>query len=201
MPSSRSLDDDFILTLSDQDELPASSEENEDDSSAPLKASHGTKRKRKAEEEISKGKKTKKQRVQGTKPLQSAQSRDGDISSGSEEQGEQDGAIDPDFEFELDQNASTGIIEDFDGWGEDADSRRNRGLIANKKGVDIDDIIARRASKKAANGRKDDPGLEFEETPEEEGHEEGQDGGEEIPSFEDDELLALDAFGAGAESD
>src|SRR5271170_4397909 len=108
MPSSRLLDDDFILTLSDQDEPPVSSEENEDDSSTPLKASHGTKRKRKAEEEISKGKKTKKQRVQGAKPLQSAQSRDGD-SSGSEDQGEQDGAIDPDFEFDLDQNASTGI--------------------------------------------------------------------------------------------
>lgn len=199
MAPSKLMEDDFILTISDNDGLPASDIESDDFDAAPPKNNLG-KRKRAPESKTQSKKKLKKQRVT---PLEHEES-----GSEEEEQGKQDGVIDPDFEFDVGGSALNGVVEDFDGW-EEKSATKSKG---NKKGVDIDEIIARRAERKATKDTKtktkktkDD---EFEGLNDDV---EVEDGGsvdlddlpsdEEMPNFEDDELLAEDAFGGAAESE
>ncbi|KAK8194434.1 nucleolar DEAD-box protein required for synthesis of 60S ribosomal subunit [Zalaria obscura] len=165
--SKRKADDDFVFTISD-DEAGFPDEEVEEEESAV----NEKKRKREGG-----GKKSKKRR-KGQK-----EQEDEDEAPA----GQDDGAIDPDFEFQLADG--TAALEDFDGWM----TNGTGGKIV-KRAVDIDEIIARRLKpqedgvEKSVNGSTEDKVEEdeFEGLDEEEG---------------DDELLAEDAFGMGVEMD
>ena len=155
----------------------------------------------------SKQKKQKKEKsVQNTMPVADLSEED----QGSDAEAEEDGAMDSDFEFDL-GGFSTGVTEDFDGWELSNSTKRNSGP---KKGVDIDDLIARRQRKKAgrsANGGADDAIALDSSDGEILSEEEKEDGREDVADEDDgdndtnlleeddeDELLASDGFGMGA---
>ena len=113
---------------------------------------------------------------------------------------EDDGAVDPDFVFAYD-GLDTGVVDDFDGWERDG-AHSNSKANGSGKGVDIDEIIARRRGGKASKAH-DDELLATESN----GSESGEDGAVDAESEQDsldgldpdeDELLADDAFGMGA---
>ncbi|KAK7990591.1 hypothetical protein PG990_014871 [Apiospora arundinis] len=137
----RKVDDDFIGTISDNDDIPIEEE--------PLPAAPPKKK--------SKTKKSKK----GAKQADSdAEEEEGGIWGKKDDD---DGAMDSDFEFMID---NTGDImgDEFEGWGFD---RAKKGMNERKQ-VDIDDIIRRRREKKEAKEGKKKPALEADNTPEEE---------------------------------
>ena len=220
MALSRAADDDFVFTLSDNDEvaLQAASTIEESSGSEGLQVKPSTKGKRKREAvEVgeSKNKKHKKRAVE-----QSATRRGGrNEESGDEEvAGEDDGALDPEFEFEMPGLSNEGVVEEFDGWGEGTNAVGRRqdgtnGKAQKQKGVvDLDGIIERRLARKskgeegAVNGdthmgwsQNGLDEIEGREDPEEEAYEDQHEQeGKDFPDFEDDELLATDGFGAGA---
>jgi ATP-dependent RNA helicase DDX27 len=192
------MEDDFILTISDNESLSISDIDSEGSDTAPLKNNLG-KRKRAPEPPKQSKKNSKKQKVTPLEPEESG--------SEEEEQGKQDGAIDPNFEFDVGGSAFTGVVEEFDGW-EDQGGIQTKG---NKKGVDIDEIIARRAERKAKNTSTRSKETKEDEFEGLDSDIEVEDGGsvdldnlpsdEDMPNFDDDELLAEDAFGGAAESE
>ncbi|KAI5286497.1 nucleolar DEAD-box protein required for synthesis of 60S ribosomal subunit [Ascosphaera aggregata] len=203
-------DDDFVLTLSD-DEAPINNDEElgEDDAlgtSGFAANIWGNKRKRDSSEAITgaskkiKKQQKKKQSNKGKKNTPESQDED-DVDSEQEgtPQGEDDGALNPDFEFDVGGAALNGQIQEFDGWG--AEERNETTANGNKKGVDIDEIIERRNRKRKEKEEKQrkkarhDKGFD-EDSGSGGGDEEDGDG---FAGFDDDdELLAEDAFGMGA---
>ncbi|GAD94344.1 ATP-dependent RNA helicase [Paecilomyces variotii No. 5] len=212
-------DDDFVLTLSD-DENPVDVGEEEDGDEDELNSksaakTSGTKRKREVNDAATgKTQKQKKQkRKQGAKGANGV-SQEGDDEEEEEDENnalagaEDDGALNPDFEFDVAGATNRGIDEDFDGWVMDGDKKKG----GDKKGVDIDAIIERRRErkkeaeerkkrkeqKKKENGEWDPEASDGEAESEDAGEDEEADGDAESVNFEDDELLAEDAFGMGA---
>ena len=209
-------DGDFIFTISDHDEDPASNPDDSEIGSAPPQANIGKKRKRGLEPQVD-GKSSKKikkpQLPSNSRATQSIQFNQDNEASVSEEQGQPDEAIDPDFEFDLGPNYPANDRDDFDGWDLEAraSDSAGKGTKLLKKIVDIDEIIARRAISKqksddnTINGKPSAApadGLESEKALEEGGYEDEdeQEEGPGFPDFEYDELLATDGFGAGAAS-
>jgi len=174
------MDDDFVFTLSDT-EGPIQEEEEYEDA-IPQKQGN---KKRKREEVKQKGK-SKAKKLKKAPEQEGREDEQEDPDRTWADQGEDDGALDSDFEFQI-GNVDTGVLEDFDGWGLGPKSSTVQN--GEKKGVDIDDIIARRKSTKsgkaetnghihsAENGVADEAFAVFEET---------------------DETLAEDGFGMGA---
>lgn len=123
--------------------------------------------------------------------------------------GEDDGALNPDFAFDFGATANQGVVEGFDGWGigdgdgDNKDAAKN----GNKKGVDIDEIISRRQALKEAESQKKEKKAKKQKSEDEQmvdGEEEGEDGesdGGMSVDFKDDELLAADGFGMGADGE
>lgn len=190
-------DDDFVLTLSD-DENPIENGEEEEVEAEPTN-SNSTKKRKRDVTESGKDKKNKKQKQKQQQKQQGKKtqdpesdeeiSEDEDARNGAED----DGALNPDFEFEFGAAANRGVLEGFDGWGTEEGNKENGG--GDKKAVDIDDIISRRQAKKDAEaGKKQKKKADVEESVD--GDE--VDGGMPV-DFEDDELLADDAFGMGAD--
>jgi ATP-dependent RNA helicase DDX27 len=200
----RKLDDDFILTLSDEEN--AGGANNDDDNSTDISGSK--KRKRERLETAAKNKKQKRQQLH--KPLEKKSRIDGDHimekrttpddNSDEVNDGEDDGALNPDLEFDIGGN-STGVIENFDGWDVRDDQKEAK---SSRKGVNIDEIIARRQMQvkemtERKRIKKATP-LERESTADE-GQQQARGGPEDFLNFEDDELLAPDGFGMGARSE
>jgi ATP-dependent RNA helicase DDX27 len=159
--------DDFIYTLSDNDDIPY---DEVIEPSPPKKRS----------------KKTKK----GVPPV-------GDVVEDGVwgKKDEDDGAMDSDFEFFEDKTTDF-RTEDFDGWGFESAHSSMKGA-ADKKVVDVDEIVRRRKAKQEAKkgkASKPEPEAELEQD-------------EVLPADdidlddEDDEVLADDGFGMGAASD
>ena len=212
-------DGEFVLTISDNEDDILSNPDNFDIEPAPPKANIGKKRKRGPVSELEGKASSKKIKRSRLPPKLETKERakivqDEPASESGEEQGQHDGAIDPDFEFDLEPNDLTNATEDFDGWGLEVRTGDNakKGVKGGKKAVDIDEIIARRSSSKhkssdkAINGTSSpDPanGLQSEKALGEGGYEDDveQEGDADFPDFGDDELLAADGFGAGAESE
>ena len=204
--------DDFVFTISDNDTQTSALEE--DVTGTELR--QGNKRKRdcgNSTDTISnsskRAKKDKKEKANSNKPnieeLRVPDEEDDTWAAG----GEDDGAIDSDFEFQVD-GLNTGVVEDFDGWGLDevAKETTSRG---NKKGVDIDELIARRRKRDGLRPAEaddtEDLSVDSDELDEEQEQEEDQtslqtDVQTALDSHgEDDEyeeLLAPDGFGMGA---
>ena len=138
-PSTKSKDDDFVFTLSD----------NEDEANAPeeeLASPPPSNKKRKRDNTAtdSTGKKTKKNKKDKAKDDEPAVEALG----GGEGEGiwgqkdEDDGAMDSEFEFMLEADGD--VEKDFDGWGFEG---AKKGLVTKgggKRAVDIDEIIRRR---------------------------------------------------------
>ncbi|TPR11068.1 hypothetical protein CAN33_0046865 [Aspergillus niger] len=107
-----------------------------------------------------------------------------------EDQGEDDGALNSDFEFDV--GGAANEVRDFDGWEVNGNEEGKGG---DKKAVDIDDIISRRQAKKEAELiRKQKKKQKQEEEFSELEDDDEEDGGMEV-DFGDDELLAEDGFG------
>ncbi|KAL8652917.1 MAG: hypothetical protein Q9210_002409, partial [Variospora velana] len=198
-------DEDFVLTISDEEALPSASEEEQ--ILQPSKQSSKTgnkKRKRDAEEQSAP--------PSGGRNVSKRKKKDFDTEPLDEEEGpqswavggEDDGAMDSDFEFQV-GDIHRGIVEDFDGWDVDVNDGKN-GRQSEKKGVDIDELIARRRKGVPASMSKGQEQLDEEIDEEAVSETEdsnicedefgGLDGGE--AAEEEDETLATDAFGMGA---
>ncbi|MCJ1463263.1 nucleolar DEAD-box protein required for synthesis of 60S ribosomal subunit [Pseudocyphellaria aurata] len=204
-------EDDFVMTISDDDQdISAPDDEKTAAPDIPTRSPQNTKkRKRKSEEPQSLGdianeesskptsKRTKRKGV-------AADPGNGEFAEGTQDQtwmayGEDDGVMDSDFEFQVGEMDS-GVIDDFDGWGigDAATLQRVRG---DKKGVDIDELIARtRKAGAKLNGVKDSNGNTANG-----GEESGNDvatrpysSNSEAELEEEDETLAEDGFGMGA---
>ncbi|OQD78542.1 hypothetical protein PENDEC_c001G07118 [Penicillium decumbens] len=194
-------DDDFVLTLSDDEDVPRfDDEENEnefEDQDEQAQSADTKKRKREAEAPKGKSKKQKQQAKNAKNKKDKAEPVDEDDSEEDETVGAagDDGALNPDFEFDVGGVASRGVTEGFDGWG--LDEAKQNGAGGDKKAVDIDDIIERRQAKKNAASQKKQKKQAQEE---EESASDAEDAGPEV-DFEDDELMADDGFGMGADGE
>jgi ATP-dependent RNA helicase DDX27 len=207
VPSSRSLSDDFVLTLSDHDDLSSVSSDSGSDAVAGRGAKIATGSGKATNGKIENKSKSKDERKKRKRAAEDRQDRKGrgskkaktkrnendieESDSESGEVGEDDGAMDPDFEFDV-AGLGGGIlggVEEFDGWG--VDDTVERGTRGGKKGVDLEGIIERRR-------KKGDDAVE-EVAKDAEAEEESDD--ESFEGLEDDELLAEDGFGMGVAAD
>lgn len=187
------LDDDFVFTISDHDDV-SDDGGAEDPSAASAKLSgRGKKRKYTEDPELNTKPKqvsTKKAKKDKKKDKKNAHSEDDDSDAEIAHPGEDvedNDDIASDFEFAV-GDIDTGFVEEFDGWGNEQGTVSQE-QSSGKKGnaVDVDDIIERRRHKK--NAAKEEVEKDDSEA-------------DEFDGFgEDDELLADDAFGMGADSD
>jgi len=180
------IDEEFVGTLSDNDDLSVSEVESEPEVK-------NLKRKR-AAPTASVPKSSKKQkRNKKHEPEPEPVSEDESV----QDAGVKDDALDSDFEFDIGGAPADDNVEDFDGWGNADSSLTTQRSKPAKEAVDLDQIIARRAARKDKNKAQQelDNGVSVD------GHVDGpvDEAADEIDF--DDENLAEDAFGAGAESD
>ncbi|KAI1150751.1 P-loop containing nucleoside triphosphate hydrolase protein [Nemania diffusa] len=160
--------DDFIYTLSDNDDIP---DEEVTEPNPPKKKTKKSKKGAPADDDAEE------HGIWGKKE-------------------EDDGAMDSDFEFVEDKTTDF-RTEDFEGWGFDSARKAMTGA-AQKKAVDVDEIVRRRRGDK---GQAAEPESELveEDSDLEEEEEEDEEEAEDIDL--DDEVLAEDGFGMGAASD
>ncbi|KAL2270476.1 hypothetical protein VTJ83DRAFT_2660 [Remersonia thermophila] len=193
-------DDDFIHTISDNDDVPQEEEEVtfEAPPSKKAKTASSTQPKQKSN-------KDKKKKKKGSKNKDGQDSEEEPVEEPSSiwgAQDEDDGAMASDFEFGGDNDGAVLGEGEFEGWGfEGAKKALGSGSAAaqgTKAGVDLDEIIRRRREKKekggAGNAEDDQAG------------ESAEDSDEDAVDVEDmvdldDEVLAEDGFGMGVGSD
>lgn len=209
-------DDDFVFTISDNDEgIPTLDEDEGEEDAISRPARNGTKRKRGAEiprdggDSADRQSKKQKKRKKDKDTIQTGSHfPDTGAHDGHEEEvtwaagGEDDGAMNSDFEFQV-GDVDIGVIEDFDGWGHEG-ADKPVAKQGNKKGVNIDELIARRRKDTAIQAEVVDTQMDLED--------EGEDEEKDVEGLlsdgfrtaimeekvEDDELLAPDGFGMGA---
>lgn len=206
-------DEDFVLTISDDDaSIPVFDEDEEHE--IPSEATHsaatnGKKRKRSEEDaQESQGvrhdvKKKAKKAKKGKASVVTTNAGQSDEEAETwAAGGEDDGAMNSDFEFQV-GDVDRGVEEDFDGWGLDGVEKGNVGR-GNRKGVDIDELIARRRKGVQVEGvgeppnGTDKPGQVMIHEEEEKDAESDANDVEILVEEEDEELLAPDGFGMGA---
>ena len=210
MAPSLNPDNDFVLTISDNDE---NADTLTEDSGSLTIAKPGQGKKRKRDH----GDSTRAVNGSTKKPKKSSKEKDGLKRLDSEGRGDtdeeddtwaaggaDDGVIDSDFEFQV-GGLDTGVIEDFDGWDLDKGIKETTSG-GNKRGVDIDELIARRRKEEGSLQAKADGAEDFKNDSNESDEDEGEmstgDGQEALDSNgeedADEELLAQDGFGMGA---
>ncbi|KAF2200178.1 DEAD-domain-containing protein [Delitschia confertaspora ATCC 74209] len=191
-------DDDFVFTISDHDDVSDDGGLDELTQRAKL-AGAGKKRKytedddTKAVEKGNKNKKAKKGK-KGKKEPTPEPEEDEEDTVPDKEIGEDNDDIASDFEFQV-GDVDAGFVEEFDGWGD------SKGVLEQPKdgkrgstAVDVDEIIERRRNKK--NNKAEEQKEMAVPSDEESGNEDM-----EFTGFDEDELLAEDGFGMGAQSD
>ena len=209
-------DDDFIRTISDDDEANPFAEEDEEDPilEAPTKTYQNSKKRKRDRDE---GQNSADTTINGmSKKAKKNRRRKGDPESlahgndlpDEEDQtwtagGKDDGAMDSEFEFQI-GDVDNGIVEGFDGWDlKGSTTMSTAARSGDKKGVDIDELIARRRKGGAVKGAGEIDG-EVEEKPEYLGSDLDEETDSEVEGLvreadeEEDETLAEDAFGMGA---
>lgn len=202
-------EDDFILTISDDDQdISALDEEEIHVPPIPTKSLHNAKKRKRnpedprslndtADDDSSKS-------ISKIKKRKGAAADLGDNRFVDENQdqtwtvhGEDDGVMASDFEFQI-GDVDLGVVEDFDGWGLGGTVTlpRTRG---DKKGVDIDELIARRKGGAEQNGKKDlnDTMANGSEESEKDEGKGPFSSSSEAELEEEDETLAEDGFGMG----
>ena len=203
--------DDFVFTISDDDALDIVEEDEEEGFSIASQPSQKGKKRKRGAPDSEDGEqaiiKTGSKRSQkNTVSTQDTEEEEDESWIGNK--GRNDGAIDPDFEFQV-GDVDIGVTEDFDGWGDESRSTSRGG----KKGVDIDELIARKRNKpnnKTPLSETRRVGTDLEEEEDMDGFagefnglpsdSEGSDSMDEDAEAlsDDDELLAPDGFGMGA---
>ena len=173
------IDDDFVLTISDNEEDVFAPEEEV----AP--AAQPPKKKAKTAVDKKKNKKNKNKKQHESEDEEDEEEKDEGIWGHNDED---DGAMNPDFEFLAEDAAALGF-EEFEGWGFDG---AKDSMNTDKKGVDLDAIIRRRRNKR--NDAADEAEAEEEDAEDEEAADIDLDD-------DDDEVLADDAFGMNVDSD
>ena len=202
-PSRSSKDDDFVFTLSDNEDAPRFDDE-EDNEMLGDAPTDNKKRKREVEAPKPKNKKQKQQEKQQLKtakknkknaaPEPESEEEDSDA---AEDATEDDGVLNPEFEFDVGGAANQGVTEGFDGWGA-ADEQKKSG---DKKAVDIDDIIERRQAKKEAASKKQKKKTQDEEETASASEDDAASEAGMPVEFDDDELMAADGFGMGVDGE
>lgn len=173
MAPSNKKDDDFVLTLSDDENIPDEEEypEESEEEAPAAKTKKGKNKKSKA----------------NAQPDSNAQKR-----KRSGEGDDEDDGVASDFDFEIEDPGAEGMRE-FDAWGLGAGAQQHQSAAATSKHggplVDVDAIVARRQGKRR---KVDEPEQQ-----------EGPSDSEEVEELkedddEDDEMLAGDGFGMGA---
>ncbi|EQL03810.1 ATP-dependent RNA helicase drs-1 [Ophiocordyceps sinensis CO18] len=193
-------DDDFVYTLSDDNESPEGPE------GPPGKEELPPQPPKKKTRTAAKAKPSKRSK----KASKGASAGNDDAKEGEEEDANEapegpwgrkdgdDGAIDSDFEFLIDQGGLGGLEqeEDFEGWGFEG---AKKGIFSNKKIVDVDDIIQRRRDKqKKRDGDGANAAAEVDGVAADDGDEDAVDV---TMDDDDDQVLADDAFGMNMSSD
>lgn len=203
--------DDFILTISDNDEGFPVLDSGEEDFAIKQPGPNTKnirKRNRDPDDNYLPTKNTAKSRKKSKlSQAPSHQDTNGDSRLEHEDQtwstqGEDDGAMDSDFEFMVKDN-NNGAMEDFDEWGLYGKNTA-AAVNQNKKSVDIDELIARR--KKSNEKAKPDGGVDL--IAEKSKSIEDSSGGDLASEVEDvffeeqdeDETMAEDGFGMGVKS-
>ncbi|KAL2200863.1 hypothetical protein P885DRAFT_65177 [Corynascus similis CBS 632.67] len=193
-------DDDFIHTISDneepeivEEEVTATSTTSATRPSKKAKTSTATTSAAKSKKDIKKkNKKGKKAAPQDDEDDEQEEQEETGLWGANDAD---DGAMDSDFEFVLGDGVNTFDEGEFEGWGFEGAKKGIEGGgaagQAGKSGVDLDEIIRRRRERKNGKGKED-------EQKEEEEDAEVEDMGE---VDLDDEVLADDAFGMGVGSD
>ncbi|KAL5335354.1 P-loop containing nucleoside triphosphate hydrolase protein [Aspergillus crustosus] len=200
-------DDDFVFTLSDDenegivaldtgedgDELTKSSKKRKREVASASDAAPKVKKVKTKDQKKEAQSSEKKAGKKGKKAAAAVEEDENSEEDEEEEDaGEDDGALDSEFEFDV--GAIVNEVTEFDGWGGDGkDGEQRKG--GDKKAVNIDDIISRRREKQEKKEEKSRKKKQVESEDEEE--EEEADGMS--VDFEDDELLATDGFGMGAD--
>jgi ATP-dependent RNA helicase DDX27 len=183
MAPKRRQEDDFVYTLSDNEELPTEElpvELEEEEALPPRKKAKTTRKAKKNKKDAPAGNDEDEEKPQGVWG----------------QNDEDDGAMDPDFVFMMD-GAGTFAEEDFDGWGFEG-ARKNMG--PERRGVDLDEIIRRRREKK--NGKAPEVNDEGSEADHDDEVEVEVENDMEVDlDDDDDEVLADDAFGMNAASE
>jgi ATP-dependent RNA helicase DDX27 len=213
----RKTDDDFVLTISD----------NEDDSIPDLDAellattsedvASNKKRKRGNNEPRKKASKKKKEQGETQNGDNNSNTPSGRNSDEEEDdtgiwgaKDEDDGAMDSEFEFQLEGAEADQRMDDFEGWGFEGAKKglenRNGGKDerGDKRAVDIDEIIARRRAGKIhelGNDKADRSEEEEDKEEEQDNDEEAEEIALEFQSDVQDEFMAEDGFGMGVGSD
>lgn len=201
-------EDDFIKTISDDDrDIPALDEEETLPPATPTKSLHNAKkRKRDFDDSPSLGNTTNDDSKPAPKTKKckgaAADLEDDRFAEETQNQtwmahGEDDGLMASDFEFQA-GDVDLGVIEDFDGWGLGGTATVPR-VRGDKRGVDIDELIARRKGGAEQNGTKTWNTIMSN------GSEENEDeptkrqfsSASEAELEEEDETLAEDGFGMG----
>lgn len=206
-------DDDFVRTIDDDQSYPLG-EEDEDQGTifqaAPKSTLNGYKRKRDLEEDqshangIRPGEEKRKEAKNKRRKVDISRTENGTAEPDEDDQawtahGEDDGAMNSDFEFRI-GDVDTGVTETFDGWDLNG-STTTPAAGGHKKGVDIDELIARRRNGVAKEEAGTDSSVNYEDGDTEGEREDELDSEEEefdARDEEDDEMLADDAFGMGA---
>ncbi|KAF2011156.1 ATP-dependent RNA helicase DRS1 [Aaosphaeria arxii CBS 175.79] len=192
-------DDDFVFTISDHDDVSDDGGLEELSAQATTLAGRGKKRKHTEDPDANvkpkegpqkrskKGKKGKKGKIGKKGDAQPEEEEDDLAMIEAGEDADENDDIASDFEFAV-GDIDTGFVEDFDGWGNDKAGQSESIAAKKSTAVDVDDIVARRLNKKKAAES---------EVPDEADSEAEMD----FEGFgDDDELLAEDGFGMGAES-
>ena len=204
-------DDDFVRTIDDDQSYPLGEEDDDDEETIlqarPKSLLTGNKRKRGLDLDqvyakdaaVGKGEDTKKKR----RRTNIISIDNGTAQSDEEDQtwttnGEDDGAINPDFEFQI-GDVDGNLTEEYDDWGLN-DSTTAPAVQGAKKGVDIDELIARRSkgiAKQQTEIAVSGNGEERDIDAEQENESNPGSGGFDAQDEEEDEMLAEDAFGMG----
>ncbi|KAL9002981.1 MAG: hypothetical protein Q9188_004128, partial [Gyalolechia gomerana] len=200
--------EDFVLTISDNESILTAAESDE----SLQYASHQSRpSKLKRKRDTAAGQNTNGSSSKGGRRPSKKQKKERQADSENEEEeelswaagGEDDGAMESDFEF-LVGDVYNGVTEDFDGWELDGEKDQQR----QKRGVDIDELVAKRRKSSAAiesannlaiedvDGLGNESGAEEGEEPEEK----VMGASDEVEELDEDETLAPDGFGMGVGS-
>lgn len=199
-------DDDFIHTISDNDEPEILEDEDEVVAAAMRPSKKAKTSANGVDASKNKKDKTKKNKKKNKKGETGAQNGEDNDEEEEEETGlwgandADDGAMNSDFEFTLGDDGVNALEGEFEGWGFEGAKKGIEGDAAGqggKAGVDLDEIIRRRREKKEKEKGKG-KGEDSEEGEEDEEDSEVEDMGE---VDLDEEVLADDAFGMGVSSD
>ncbi|KAL9625427.1 MAG: hypothetical protein Q9160_000490 [Pyrenula sp. 1 TL-2023] len=190
-PRERYPDDELVFTLSDRNSVDSEASDS-NTSQAHTVTTSGSHRKRRG----SSGNENTRPRKTRIRPFaRSLHNSSSDLSASENDNGEQDGAIDPEFEFEVGASQTDAIV-DFDSW-EISEPRKVQEKRDGGKNsaVDIDKIIERRQSR----FRPPQSGIQPQNGLAKESSDIDGEGGL-FPTNGDDELLAEDGFGMGVVS-